>query len=145
MTTTTTPRAARLQLTSWHGITSLIARLVVAAILLQTLYFKFTGAPESVYIFTKLHLEPAGRFGSGAIELLASVLLLYPGTVFTGALLAFGVICGALYFHLTVLGISVLGDHGQLFSLAVTVFLLSGYLLVLHRREHPRIGPRRPH
>ena len=84
-------------------------RIVVAVILLQTLFFKFTGAEESIYIFTTVGAEPWGRYGSGVMELIAAVLLLIPGTVAIGALLAAGVGVGAVFSHLTVLGIDVQG------------------------------------
>jgi hypothetical protein len=116
--------------------------LVVAAILLQTLYFKFTGAPESIYIFEKTGLGDVGRYGSGIAELLASVLLLIPRTRAIGALLALGVIAGALFSHLTVLGIEVMGDGGTLFYLALIVFAASLALLIMHRKEIPILGAR---
>jgi hypothetical protein len=116
-------------------VSSLVLRLVVAGILLQTLFFKFTGAEESVYIFSRLGMEPWGRLGSGAAELAASILLLVPPTVVPGAVLAIGIIAGAILAHLTVLGIEVAGDRGLLFGLAVTVLVLSAAILVLHRGE----------
>lgn len=121
---------------------SWIARLVVAAVLLQTLYFKFSAAPESVYIFSKLGLEPWGRIGSGVAELIAAVLLLLPATTALGALLALGVISGALVSHLTKLGIEVQGDGGLLFGLALVVFVGSALVLWLHRRALPIVGHR---
>lgn len=117
-------------------------RFVAAAILLQTLYFKFTAAPESVYIFGTLGLEPWGRIGSGVAELVASVLLLAPRTTALGALLALGVISGAIVSHLTVLGIVVMDDGGELFALALVVFACSAVVLALHWRELPLIGAR---
>lgn len=115
-------------------------QLVVAGILLQTLFFKFTGAPESVYIFTTLGAEPWGRIGSGVVELIASVLLLVPATSALGASLALAVIAGALMSHLTVLGIEVQGDGGLLFILALIVFVGSAGILVIRRGELPVIG-----
>ena len=121
-----------------------ILRIVVAVILLQTLFFKFTGAKESVYIFSTLGVEPWGRIGSGVVELIASVLLLVPRTAVFGVLLSLGTICGALMAHLTMLGIKLtaVGDNGELFGLAVTVFVFSLILLYFHRSEIPVIGPR---
>src|ERR1700759_2711744 len=87
-----------------------ICRIAAAAILVQTLFFKFTAAPESVYIFTRIHAEPWGRIGSGVVELISAVLMLIPRTVWAGALLALGVMAGAIVSHLTVLGIEVMGD-----------------------------------
>jgi len=121
-------------------IASWILAIVVALILLQTLYFKFTGAPESIYIFEKTSLGDAGRFGSGIAELIASVLILIPRTRAIGALLALGVIAGAIVAHLTVLGIDVMGDGGTLFYLAILVFACSASLLILHRKAIPVIG-----
>ncbi|MCB1009244.1 MAG: DoxX family protein [Acidobacteria bacterium] len=118
------------------------AQIVVAAILLQTLFFKFTGAPESVYIFETLGLEPVGRIGSGIAELVASVLLLVPGTAALGALVAAGVITGAIGAHLTRLGIEVQGDGGLLFGLALVVFVGSLLILWLRRAELPIVGAR---
>src|SRR5580698_10347887 len=91
-----------------------ILRILAAIILLQTLFFKFSGAEESVYIFSKLGMEPWGRIGTGIIELIASILLLIPRTTAIGAVLGLGVMSGALFFHLTRLGIVVKDDHGQL-------------------------------
>ncbi len=119
---------------------SLFLRLVVAAILLQTLYFKFTAAPESVYIFQTLGAEPWGRIGSGIAELIVSGLLLWPRTAGIGAVGALGVISGALLAHLTKLGTEVQGDGGTLFYLALTVFAGSAVLVWLHRREIPVIS-----
>lgn len=116
-------------------ILSWILRLLVAAILVQTLFFKFTAAPESVHIFSTLGAEPWGRIGSGVMELIAAVLLLIPRTVAKGALLALGVISGALLSHVFVLGIEVQGDGGLLFLLAVVVFVGSAALVWLHRDQ----------
>ena len=115
-------------------------QLIVAGILLQTLFFKFTGAAESVYIFSTLGAEPWGRIGSGVIELIAAILLLTPATVTIGAVLALGVITGAILSHVTVLGIEVQGDGGLLFFLAVAVFAASLGILILRRGEIPVLG-----
>jgi len=117
-------------------------RIAAAVILLQTLFFKFTAAPESVYIFTKVHAEPWGRIGSGVVELIAAVLILIPRTIWAGALLALAVMAGAIVSHLTVLGIEVMGDGGLLFGLALIVFCASTVALVLHRTQIPVIGRR---
>jgi hypothetical protein len=123
-------------------IVSWICRITAAVILLQTLFFKFTAAPESVYIFTKVHAEPWGRIGSGVVELIAAVLILIPRTVWAGALLALGVMAGAIVSHLTVLGIEVMGDGGLLFALAAIVAFTSAVALVLHRNQIPVLGRR---
>ena len=116
-------------------IISWAARIIAAIILLQTLFFKFTAAPESVYIFETVGMEPWGRIGSGIVELVASVLLLIPRSKTLGALLALGTMAGAIFFHLTRLGIEVQGDNGTLFMLAIAVFLLSLLVLIFHRKE----------
>lgn len=107
----------------------LLLRLIAAIILLQTLYFKFTGAPESKYIFSTLGVEPWGRLFSGMVELVASILLLIPATQVLGALVAIGVMTGAIASHIFVLGLVIQNDGGLLFSLACAVFL--SCLLVL--------------
>jgi len=123
-------------------ITSWTLRGIAAVILLQTLFFKFTGAKESVYIFTTLGMEPWGRIGSGVAELIASILLLLPQTVVFGAILSLGVISGAIFFHLTKLGIALplVDDHGELFTLAVIVFVCSAVVLIMYRDELPLVG-----
>jgi putative oxidoreductase len=123
-------------------IFSWVLRIGAAVILLQTLFFKFTATPESVYIFTKVGAEPYGRIGSGVVELLAAVLLLTPRFSWLGSLLALGVMAGAILSHLTVLGIEVQGDRGLLFGLALTVFAATGINLFLLRGEIPLIGRR---
>jgi putative oxidoreductase len=121
-------------------ILSWILSLIVAGILLQTLFFKFTGAPESIYIFEKTGMGDLGRIGSGIVELIAAFLILIPRTRAIGALLALGTISGAIFFHLTVLGIEVMGDGGTLFYLAIAVFVCSLVVLMLHRKELPVAG-----
>lgn len=113
-------------------VISWVLRLVAAIILLQTLFFKFTGAPESIYIFEQVGMEPWGRYGSGIAELVASILILWPKTVGLGALMGLGVISGAIFFHLTSLGIEVQGDGGLLFYLAVIVFVCCVVLLKMY-------------
>lgn len=121
-------------------VASWAARIIAAVILLQTLFFKFTGAPESVYIFTTVGQEPWGRYGSGVVELIASVLLFVPGLVAVGASLAIGVMAGAIFFHLTKLGLVVQDDGGLLFTLAVVTFACSAFVLWLHRRTLLIVG-----
>jgi uncharacterized membrane protein YphA (DoxX/SURF4 family) len=104
-----------------------IARLVAAIIMLQTLYFKFTASEESVFIFTSIGMEPWGRIGVGVLELIASVLMLIPSMVWAGAILAFGLMAGALGMHLFLLGIEVKGDGGQLFIYAMIVAVCAAY------------------
>ena len=119
-------------------------QLAVAGVLLQTLFFKFTGAEESVYIFSTVGrffniagVEPWGRIGSGVVELMASLLLIVPATASIGAILTMGVMAGAIVSHLVVLGIEVKGDGGLLFGLALTAFIGSAIVLVLRRAQVP--------
>lgn len=100
-----------------------IVKLIAVIILLQTLYFKFTGAEESVYIFTKLGIEPFGRIGSGIVELIASILILIPKTTLVGAFLSLGTMLGAIFSHVFFLGIEVKNDGGELFILAIITLL----------------------
>ncbi len=117
-------------------------RLTIAVILLQTLLFKFSVAKESVYIFSTLGMEPWGRIGSGIFELVASVLLLVPSTVTVGAAMAVAATGSAILFHLTKLGVALtpVGDHGELFALAVVVTVSAMMVLLMHRQELPLIG-----
>lgn len=136
-------RSKALTITDWA------LRGTASAILLQTLFFKFTGARESVYIFTTVGdwtgiaaMEPWGRIGSGVAELAASILLLLPQTVGLASILSLGIISGAIFFHLTALGITLpaVGDRGELFALAIVVFACSLAVLIIHRDQLPRLG-----
>lgn len=130
-------------MTTTTNIVSWAARIIVAVILFQTLFFKFAGAEESKYIFSTVlspELEAYGRIGSGVVELIAAILLLIPGTAWLGAIIALGVISGAIMSHLTKLGIVVKDDGGTLFILAVAVFVLSLVILFIHRRDVPIVG-----
>lgn len=112
-----------------------IAQLTAAAILGQTLFFKFTGAPESVWIFSTLGAEPWGRLGSGAVEAMAVVLLLLPRTAVFGALLGAGTMVGAIASHLVFLGVEVQGDGGLLFALANVVLIACLTVIALRRAQ----------
>ena len=112
-------------------------RIIIALILIQTLRFKFTAHPDSVYIFTKVGLEPYGRIGIGIFELIASILILIPKTIYIGSLITIGIIGGAIVMHLTKLGIVINGDNGLLFYTAVLLFILSLITLWIHRKELP--------
>ena len=118
----------------------LILRIAVAVILIQTLRFKFTAHPDSVYIFETVGLEPYGRIGIGVLELIAGILLLIPKTVWAGATLTLGLIGGAIMMHLTQLGIEVKGDGGVLFYTAIVTFVLSGIILYFNRKDILFIG-----
>ena len=116
-------------------VLSRIARVLAAFIMLQTLYFKFSASEESVYIFTEVGMEPWGRIASGIGELIASVMLLIPATVWLGAALGIGIMSGAIFFHLTTLGIVVMDDNGQLFIYALLVFFSCLFLLILNKEK----------
>src|SRR5277367_5238584 len=120
-----------------QAVISWICRITAAVIMLQTLFFKFTSAPESIYIFTRVHMEPWGRYGTGTVELIASILLMSSCRCWIGALMALGVMAGAIFSRLTLLGIVVQNDGGLLFGLAITVTICSLVTLVLHRRQIP--------
>ena len=112
-------------------------RIAIAVILLQTLYFKFTGHPESVALFSKLGVEPWGRIGTGVIELIAGILILIPASALIGAGLSLGLMAGAIASHLFVIGIESDNDGGQLFMLAIIVLVLSIAVLAIRRKEIP--------
>jgi len=120
----------------------LALRIIVAIILIQTLRFKFTAHPDSVYIFTEVGLEPFGRIGIGIAELIAGILLLFKKTAWAGAFLTLGLIGGAIMMHLTQLGIEIKGDGGVLFGTAVLTFILSGIILFIYKKDLPVIGKR---
>jgi hypothetical protein len=124
------------------NILSWVCQITAAVVLGQTLFFKFTAAPESVYIFTKVGMEPYGRIGSGIVELIAAILLLTPRYRWAGSLLAIGMMSGAILSHLTLLGIDVMGDHGLLFGLALVVLFSSLVVLFLNRHAIPVLGAR---
>ena len=131
-------------LTRPQTVFSWLLQIIVAAILLQTLFFKFTGAEESVYIFSTVGrfigiagVEPWGRIGSGVFELISAILLLIPATVSLGAGLTMGVMAGAIVSHFAILGIEVKGDGGLLFALAITAFVGSAIDLILRRTQIP--------
>jgi len=115
-------------------------RLIVAIILVQTLRFKFTAHPDSVYIFSKVGLEPFGRIVIGVLELIAAILILVPKTIWAGSLLTVGLISGAIFLHLTQLGIEINSDGGTLFYMALTVLILSLFVLWSQRKNIPIIG-----
>jgi putative oxidoreductase len=118
-----------------RNILSLALRIVASIIMAQSLYFKFSAHPESVYIFSAIGIEPWGRIGTGVAELIAVILLLVPTTISIGALMGAGIMLGAIGSHLLFLGIEVQGDHGQLFIYALLVFIACGILLGMYYRE----------
>jgi len=119
---------------NFNNIIIWLLRLTAAGILIMTLYFKFTAHPQSVKLFTELGMEPWGRIGTGIFELIASILILYPRTTGYGAVLGMGLMAGALYFHLTKLGIVWDGDAG-LFTYALTDFICCAILAIIYRKQ----------
>ena len=112
-----------------------LTALIAAIILLQTLYFKFTAHPDSVYIFSQMGIEPYGRIGLGIVELITALLLLLPRTSFIGGLLGSGIMAGAVFSHLFVLGIQVNNDNGTLFIMALITFLCCLTILFLKKND----------
>jgi uncharacterized membrane protein YphA (DoxX/SURF4 family) len=128
------------KLTSKQNTVCWIAQIIAAVIMFQTLFFKFTGAEESVYIFTKLGIEPWGRYATGIFELIASILLLLPTYSWAGAFIGTGLMAGAILFHSTVLGISVKNDGGYLFILALITLLACLTIIFLRKHQIPYIN-----
>lgn len=114
-----------------------IVKGIAVVILVQTLFFKFTGAEESVYIFSKLGIEPFGRIGSGVVELIASLLILIPRTSVLGAIIGLGTMAGAIASHLFVLGINVQNDGGTLFALALITFACCLFIIYTQKDKIP--------
>lgn len=125
-------------------IITLVARFGAAAILLQTLFFKFTGAPESVYIFSTLGIEPVGRIGSGVAELISAILLIWPSKSLIGALLSAGVMAGAIASHVLFLGFEIMNDGGLLFALALIVFVLNAIIIMTNMKQLLHIDLSKP-
>ncbi|TYP99383.1 DoxX-like protein [Tenacibaculum adriaticum] len=117
----------------------IILKLVAASIMLQTLLFKFTGAQESVHLFTKIAGENEAflRIGTGIIELIASVLLFVPKKTWLGAYLTIGLMSGAILSHLTKIGIVHNNDGGTLFIMAVITLISAIVLLYINRKNIP--------
>ncbi len=127
-------------MTKRNKIISWIGQSVVAVILGQSLFFKFTGAPEAVQLFTALGVEPWGRIGLGLVELGTVILLLTPRGAATGALLAIGMMIGAIGSHLFVLGVEVQGDGGTLFAMAWVVLAAASAVAWVRRGSIPVLG-----
>jgi hypothetical protein len=128
----------------WKNLIVWICRILAALIMLQTLFFKFSANPQSVHLFTILGMEPWGRIGTGVLELIASLLILVPKTTGYGAVLGLGIMSGALFFHLTKLGIVFDGD-AVLFTYALITFVCCAILVIFYRRQLlDKIGIRVP-
>ena len=113
----------------------ILLRIALAMLLLQTLRFKFTAHEDSVYIFTKIGLEPIGRIGIGILELIASILLLLNKGKLFGIILTIGLMCGAIFMHITILGIEVRNDGGVLFGMALLCLSLGLVLLWINKAD----------
>ena len=135
------------------SITAWVLQIGIAFMLGQTLYFKFSGAPETVAMFEILNAEPFGRYAAGTLELAAVVLLLIPRTSAVGALVSLMAITGAIGAHVTKLGISIDAEaigtpaieplNGpSLFIMALGIFIASSVILFIRRRSLPVIGTR---
>lgn len=122
------------------GKNLLLLRIIIAILLIQTLYFKFTAHPDSVYIFSQIGLEPFGRIGIGILELITAILILNPKTIWSGSLLSIGIISGAIFTHLTKIGIEINNDGGTLFYIALIILILSAIVLIRVRKTIPIIG-----
>ena len=128
-------------LTSGQKTVSWICSLIAAAIMTETLFYKFTGAPESVYIFSRMGTEPWWRWGQGIWELLAAICLLTPPLRWGGGILTTGAMLAAILSHVTWLGYTIQGDHGLLFCMAIVTFSSGFTVLMLHRHEIPFVTP----
>jgi len=124
-------------LTRRQRITSWTCSLIAAGIMIETLFYKFTAAPESVYIFSKMGTEPWMRWVQGIWELLASIGLLWPRMRWAGGILTVGAMAAAILSHLTWLGFAVQGDHGLLFSMAMVAFTCGFAVMMMHRDQIP--------
>lgn len=116
---------------------SLILKITIAVIMIQSLFFKFSGAQESIDLFTKLagKREAFFRIGIGILELITSIILFVPQKTWLGASLSLGIMSGAVLSHLTILGVAHHNDGGALFFCALLALVSSSILLYLHRKE----------
>lgn len=112
-----------------------VLRFIPAVIMLQTLYFKFTAHPQSVKLFTILGMEPWGRIGTGVFELIASILLLVNSTTLIGAIMGTGLMCGALFFHLTNSNIGINFDGDPILFIYALITLVCCLSLIIVKRN----------
>ena len=115
------------------NLISWVAQIIVVVILGQTLFFKFTDAPEVVELFSKLGMGPFGYKLIGFLELIACVLLLIRPSIIWGAILSWGLMSGAIMGHITKIGFS--GDAGTLGSMAIAAWLLSCLIIYLRKNQ----------
>jgi len=121
-----------------------ISKIMIAFIFIETLFFKFSAAQESVDLFTKIagDDEALMRIGTGILELLAAVLLFIPKKTWLGAGLAIGLMGGAIMSHLTIIGIEHNNDGGLLFGAAILTFIAGWFVLYKVKYQIPIIGKR---
>ena len=122
-------------LTRKQRVVTWICSLIAAGIMIETLFFKFTAAPESVYIFSKMGTDPWMRWVQGLWELTASLGLLLPRLRWAGGILTTGAMAAAILSHMTWLGYSIQGDHGLLFTMALVTFAC-GFTVMWTYRHH---------
>ena len=132
-------------LTRRQHILSWVCCLIAAGIMIETLFFKFTAAPESVYIFKRMGTEPLWRWGQGIWELLASICLLLPRMKWAGGVLTTGAMLAAILSHMTWLGYSIQGDHGLLFGMALVTFACGATVMWMYRHHIPGYVPTTPY
>lgn len=120
----------------------IVLKVVAAFIMLQTLFFKFSGAQESIHLFTAIagYNEAIMRIGTGTLELIAAILFFVPKKTWLGALLTIGLMSGAILSHITILGIEFNNDGGALFMSAIVTLLAGIILLIQNKKEIPFIG-----
>ena len=128
-------------LTRRQRVVCLVCCLIAAGIMIETLFFKFTTAPESVYIFKRMGTEPWMRWVQGLWELAASIGLLVPGLRWAGGVLTTGAMAAAILSHMTWLGYSIQGDHGLLFSMALVTFTCGFTVMWTYRHHIPGYVP----
>lgn len=119
-------------------ILSWIAQVIVAIIMGQTLFFKFTDHPETVELFKLLEQGAFAYKTIGSLELIACILILVPRTIPYGAILSVGLMSGAIMAHVTTIGFGA--PYGSLGFMAIAAWLLALFVLLVHRTEIPFIG-----
>ena len=118
-------------------IFSWVAQLIAVVIMGQTLFFKFTGHPETIAIFEEKLNMPGGQYVIGIAELIACILLLIPTSVAYGALLGAGLMTGAIIGHITHIGWE--GNHLTLGIMAIITLVSCISVLIIRRKELPFI------
>ena len=112
-----------------------ICRIVATLILLFTFYYKITGSPESVHVFSEADMEPYGRYSVAIAEFVAAMLIIIPRTSLAGALLAVVIMICVIASHIFVLGIQVMNDRGRHFIAAVVVAICSMIIIYAYTKR----------